>query len=296
MNGTNASFYHAGLPHQLRMARQESWIKSETRVMVCTNAFGMGIDKSNVRFVAHYDIPDTLENYYQEAGRAGRDEKKAYAVLLYYDNEVKELKNQMAVKYPPLTEVKKVYQCLANYFQLAAGSGQGIAFDFDIADFIKKFNLGSILTVNALKVLEQENFITYSEQFYKPATAVFTTTKSELEEFEKASPDFTPIIKGLLRTHEGIFDYPASLNIGQLSGFINLSETQIVQGLQKLHGFGIIEFSPQKDKPQIIFLHNRAVVADLKIDITNLNLRKKAYENRLNAMMSFIEKKTYLPK
>lgn len=291
MNGMNAGFYHAGLPYEMRMTRQESWIKSETRIMVCTNAFGMGIDKSDVRFVAHYDVPDALENYYQEAGRAGRDEKKAYAVLLYHDNEIKELKKQTDLKYPPLPEIKNVYKCLANYFQLAAGGGQGISFDFEIADFIKKFNLGSILTLNAIKALEQEDLISYSEQFYKPATAVFTTAKHELEMFEIAHPDLSPIIKGLLRTHEGIFDYPAFLNISQLAAFINLNENDVLEGLQKLKGFGIIDYNPQKDKPQIIFLHNRSVVTDLKIDTTNLDKRKKAYEGRLNAMLNFIEKK-----
>jgi ATP-dependent DNA helicase RecQ len=291
MNSMNAGFYHAGLPHDMRMTRQESWIKSETRIMVCTNAFGMGIDKSDVRFVVHYDVPDALENYYQEAGRAGRDEKKAYAVLLYHDNEIKELKKQTDLKYPPLPQIKNVYKCLANYFQLAAGGGQGIYFDFEIADFIKKFKLGSISTLNAIKVLEQEDLISYSEQFYKPATAVFTTTKHELESVETAHPDLSIIIKGLLRTHEGIFDYPAFLNISQLAAFINLDENDVLTGLQKLKGSGILEYNPQKDKPQITFLHDRSVVTDLKIDTTNLNKRKQAYEGRLNAMIDFIEKK-----
>ncbi len=289
MNNINAGFYHAGLPHQIRMTRQESWIKNETRIMVCTNAFGMGIDKSEVRFVVHYDVPDALENYYQEAGRAGRDEKKAYAVLLYHDNDIKELKKQTDLKYPPIAEIKSVYKSLANYFQLAAGGGEGMSFDFDILDFIKKFNLGSIATLNAIKILEQENLLNYSEQFYKPATAVFTTTKNELEAFETTSSELSPIIKGLLRTHEGIFDYPAFLNINQLAIFINLSEKDVLNGLQKLQGFGIIDYSPQKDIPQIIFLHNRAVVTDLKIDSTNLNKRKQAYESRLKAMIEFIE-------
>ncbi|MEO7802528.1 MAG: ATP-dependent DNA helicase RecQ [Ginsengibacter sp.] len=291
MNSMNAGFYHAGLPHEMRMMRQESWIKSETRIMVCTNAFGMGIDKSDVRFVVHYDVPDALENYYQEAGRAGRDEKKAYAVLLYLDNEIKELKKQTELKYPPLAEIKNVYKSLANYFQLAAGGGEGISFDFEIADFIKKFKLGSISTLNAIKALAQENLISYSEQFYKPATAFFTTTKAELESFEISHADLSPIIKGLLRTHEGIFDYPAFLNISQLAAFINLNENDVLASLQTLKSFGLIDYNPQKDKPQIIFLHNRSVVADLKIETANLNKRKKAYEGRLNAMINFIEKK-----
>ncbi|MEO7121485.1 MAG: ATP-dependent DNA helicase RecQ, partial [Ginsengibacter sp.] len=172
INGIKASHYHAGLSSELRNARQEDWINNKTRIMACTNAFGMGIDKPDVRTVVHYDVPDALENYYQEAGRAGRDEKKAYAVLLYNDSEISELKKQPAIRFPDLVTIKNVYGALVNYLQLPSGSGEDISYDFDINDFTKKFKLDIFTTNNVLKILGQEALISYSEQFFSPSTVV----------------------------------------------------------------------------------------------------------------------------
>lgn len=289
MNNINSDFYHAGLTNNERTAKQESWIKNETRIIACTNAFGMGIDKSNVRTVVHYDIPDALESYYQEAGRAGRDEKKAYVVLLYHQNELEDLVKQSAIRYPPFEEIKNVYKALVNYLQLPSGSGEGIYFDFDISDFIKKFNL-NVHTVNySLKVLEQEEFISYNEQIFLPSTVIFTINKDELNEFEKTYPDMEPVIKGLLRSYEGIFDYPSSIYENQLAGFIKKDVTVLKSDLKKLDQFGIIEYHSQKDKPQILFLRNRIHTEDLTINQDNLFKRKTAFEKRAMAMISYVK-------
>ncbi|MDB5222457.1 MAG: RecQ family ATP-dependent helicase [Chitinophagaceae bacterium] len=291
MNNINSDFYHAGLTNNERTTKQESWIKNETRIIACTNAFGMGIDKGNVRTVVHYDVPDALESYYQEAGRAGRDEKKAYAVLLYHQNELDDLEKQSAIRYPPFEEVKNVYKALVNYLQLPSGSGEGIYFDFDISDFIKKFKL-NIHTVNySLKVLEQEEFISYNEQIFLPSTVVFSINKDELNEFEKSYPELEPVVKGLLRSYEGIFDYSSSIYETQLSGFLKKDVAALKSDLKKLEQFGIIEYHPQKDKPQIQFLRNRINIEDFSINQNNLSKRKIAFEKRVKAMISYIQTK-----
>ncbi len=291
MNNINSDYYHAGLTNTERTTKQESWIKNETRIIACTNAFGMGIDKSNVRTVVHYDVPDALESYYQEAGRAGRDEKKAYAVLLFHQNELDDLEKQSAIRYPPFEEVKNVYKALVNYLQLPSGSGEGIYFDFDINDFVKKFNL-NIYTVNySLKVLEQEEFISYNEQIFLPSTVMFTCDKNHLQEFEKTYPDLETVIKGLLRSYEGIFDYPSSIYENQLAGFIKKDVAGLKSDLKKLQQFGVIEYHPQKDKPQIQFLRNRISTEDFTINQNNLSKRKIAFEKRLQAMIGYVKTK-----
>ena len=291
LNKINADFYHAGLTNIERTSKQESWIKNETRIIACTNAFGMGIDKSNVRTVVHYDVPNALESYYQEAGRAGRDDKKAYAVLLFHQTELNDLEKQSVVRYPAFEEVKNVYKAIVNYLQLPSGSGEAMYFDFDINDFIKKFKL-NIYTVNySLKILEQEEFIAYNEQVFLPATVVFCCDKKHLEEFQKTQADLEPVIKGLLRSYEGIFDYPSSIYENQLAGFIKKDLSVLKTDLKKLEQFGIIEYHPQKDKPQIQFLKNRVNVADFAINQNNLSKRKIAFEKRVKAMISYVKTK-----
>ncbi|HEY8690463.1 MAG TPA: ATP-dependent DNA helicase RecQ [Chitinophagaceae bacterium] len=291
MNNINSDFYHAGLTNIERTTKQESWVNNETRIIACTNAFGMGIDKSNVRTVVHYDVPDALESYYQEAGRAGRDEKKAYAVLLFHQTELDDLEKQSAIRYPPFEEIKSVYKALVNYLQLPSGSGEGIYFDFDINDFVKKFNL-NIYTVNySLKILEQEEFIYYNEQIFLPSTIVFTTDKNDLTVFERSYPDYEPVLKGLLRSYEGIFDYPSAIYENQLAGFVKKEVVELKSDLKKLQQFGIIEYHPQKDKPQIRFLRNRVNTEDFTINQTNLLKRKIAFEKRLQAMIRYVKTK-----
>ena len=177
--------YHAGLSSDVRTKRQEDWINNKIRIIACTNAFGMGIDKPDVRTVIHYDVPDALENYYQEAGRAGRDEKKAYAVLFFNEQEISDLKKQSAIRFPDMQKIKNIYSSLVNYFQLPSGAGEGLSFDFDINDFVKKFKLDAFAVNSVLKILEQEEFISYNEQFFSPSTVVFTTEKQNWNYLKK---------------------------------------------------------------------------------------------------------------
>ncbi|MDQ2721091.1 MAG: RecQ family ATP-dependent DNA helicase [Bacteroidota bacterium] len=287
LNGISADHYHAGLSNDERNSRQEDWINNKTRIISCTNAFGMGIDKPDVRTVIHYDVPDALENYYQEAGRAGRDEQKAYAVLFYNDLELNELKKQSAIRFPSKEMIRKVYAALCNYFQLASGCGEGVSYDFDINNFVKKFNLEAFVVNSALKILEQEELISYSEQFFSPSTIEFTVSKSDLELFEKNYPQYDEVIKGLLRFYEGIFDFPASINETQLSKFVSIKKDSLINSLNDIQRMGIITYTPQKEKPQIQFLQNRVNASDLIINEKNILKRKHAFEKRLEAMVDY---------
>ena len=289
MNGISADYYHAGLTSEERNRKQEAWINSSTRVIACTNAFGMGIDKPDVRVVVHYDVPDALENYYQEAGRAGRDGQKSYAVLLYNQAEINELTIQSEIRYPSLEMIRKVYGAICNHFQLPSGQGEGLSYDFDINTFVKNFNLQSFVVNNVLKILEQEELITYSEQFFSPPKVVFTTNREELELFENSYPQYDEIIKALLRSYEGVFDFPASINEDQLSRFLSLDRSTISARLKELHRLGILEYTPQKERPQVIFLHDRTRSENLVINEKNLLRRKKAFEKRLDAMIRFTQ-------
>jgi ATP-dependent DNA helicase RecQ len=287
LNGISADYYHAGLSNEERNKKQEDWINNKTRIIACTNAFGMGIDKPDVRTVVHYDVPDALENYYQEAGRAGRDGKKSYAVLLYNEAELNQLKKQADIKFPSKEIIRKIYGALCNFFQLPSGSGEGKSYDFDINTFAKNFNLDAYTINSVLKILEQEELITYSEQFFSPPTVEFTVDKNALNLFEQSLPKYDEVIKGLLRSYDGIFDFPCAINEDQLSKFIPVKRDQLSLMLHELKAYNIIDYTPQKEKPQIYFIQNRVKAEDLFINIKNILKRKEAYQKRLNSMIDF---------
>lgn len=289
LNKINADYYHAGITADERTEKQDAWIQNEVRVMTCTNAFGLGIDKPDVRTVIHYDAPECLESYYQEAGRAGRDGKKAYAVLLYHSSDLEALETMPDKRYPPIASIKKVYQDLANYLQLPVGTGEMQYFDFDLQAFVKNFQLDTYLVNNTLKILEQEGHCHLSENLFLPARIQFIVDKDSLYAFELSYPDLEPIAKTLLRTYQGIYDNRTAIFEKQLSRILRIPIEEIKLQLIKLHQHGIIEYLPQKEKPQIYFLLNRAPAEYLHIDQDLYLKRKKQYQKRLDAMLDFIQ-------
>ncbi len=292
LNNINADYYHAGLNNEDRNKKQENWISNKTRVIVCTSAFGMGIDKPDVRVVVHYDVPDCLENYYQEAGRAGRDGKRAYAVLLYNNKELENLQEQTNIRFPEEEDIKQVYISLMNQLQIPAGTGEGISYDFDIASFSTAFKLNILTATYAIKALEQEDIISFNEVFFKPSTIVFTSSKEELNDFENQHPGLEPLLKGLLRSYEGIFDFPATIYETQLAKFLQADTGSLKKELKKLNDFGIISYTPQKDKPQITLLQNRMYADNYTINAAGYLKRKQNFEERVNAMINYIKKPT----
>ena len=290
MHGIQADYYHAGLTSDDRNKKQEAWIKNETRVIVCTNAFGMGIDKPDVRTVIHADVTDCLENYYQEAGRAGRDRKKAYAVLLYSDKELAELQLLPDVHFPSLEDIRIVYQSVMNYLQVPSSYGEGNYYDFDITDFIKKFKHDSQLVVYALKALEQEELLSFNEQVFLPAKIFFTANKELLYDFEKNNPKLEPLIKALLRTYSGIFDQLVPVHEKTIAFLLHKDLDEVINDLKRLHNFGIIQYIPQKDSPQLYFMQNRIKAEDLRIDMVNYKKRKEQYRKRIETLLEYVKK------
>jgi ATP-dependent DNA helicase RecQ len=287
-----SDFYHAGLDQETRKQKQEDWIKGQTSIMVCTNAFGMGIDKANVRIVIHADVPDCLENYYQEAGRAGRDGQPAKAILLYQEQELEELKALPDVKYPSIYKIRKVYHALGNYFQLPIGAGKGENLNFNLEDFIIKFKLDLNEVVYSLQALKQEEIISYLEKTFSPSSVQFISNRNRIENFEALHLDLEPIIKALLRTYGGIFDGPVNINETQLAWILKRDIITIKEQLLALHQSGIIEYLPKNDKPQICYLQERIKSEELQINHENYLLRKKEYTGRIKSIINYTKDDT----
>lgn len=289
LQGISADFYHAGLTQSIREQKQLSWIQNKTRVMVCTNAFGMGIDKPDVRTVIHHDIPDCLENYYQEAGRAGRDEKRAYAILLWQQKDLITLEKNGELKFPPIPVIKEVYQAIADFLQIAVGNGEGIYYDFDFNQFITHFKLDALLVVNVLRILEQEGHIEFNEQIFLPTQVNFCTDSATLAQFEVMYPSLEPLIQALLRTYAGIFYNRISIYEQSLARICRTDIATIIIQLKQLHAQGIIEYLPKKETPQIHFILNRASAQFLHIQQEHYLERKKLHTKRIATILEYAQ-------
>jgi ATP-dependent DNA helicase RecQ len=288
MHGLSASYYHAGLAQPERAKRQQEWIDNKTRIIVCTNAFGMGIDKPDVRIVVHIDAPDGLESYYQEAGRCGRDGEKAYAVLLYDEKDIEELQGLHLVRYPSFPIIQSVYEALVNYLQIPVHSGQDRSFNFRFDEFIRNFKLGAHQALYSMQALESDGWIDHNEKAFTPATLVFTTSKALLYEFYKSHPEHETTLTTLLRTYEGVFDYPAFVSESLLVKLLRKDEDEIKSELQKISSYGIIRYTAINDAPQITFRKNRVATVDLKINLTAYNKRKEIFIDRVKKMVQYI--------
>ncbi len=286
-NKISADFYHAGLAPEIRSAKQDAWIAGKTRIMVCTNAFGMGIDKADVRSVVHLDLPDSLEAYFQEAGRAGRDGKKSYATLLYAPNDKASLERNFEISFPPLKEIRRVYQALGSYFQLASGSGMGQSFDFDINDFCSNFKLDVLPAFSCLKILEQEGWITMNESVYLPSSFMVLVTREQLYDFQLKNPSLDLIVKTLLRVTEGAFSNFVNLNENSVANFLKMKADDFIAALHRFHKEGVIDYRPSKDKPQLVFTQDRVDAENLTIDQKQYNFRKERQAQRIEKAIAY---------
>ncbi len=284
LNQIPSEYYHAGLPAGVRAERQQRWIRGETRIMACTTAFGMGIDKPDVRVVIHRDTPPSLESYYQQSGRAGRDGNASRAVLLFEPEEFRRLKSSLEQKYPAPALIRKIYQAVSNYLQLPEGSGEMQQFDFDLERFARTFGINALDARHALRILEMDGMIRLSDKMYQPSQAMFLVRGDALGDFEKGHPDAEPLTQCLLRNFPGITDGLVAVREGMIARALYGSSREIGLRMQELDRAGILRYLPRSDHPQILFLQDRVPSEDLELDLEGLNRRKTADLARLRSM------------
>ncbi len=288
-NGISAHYYHAGLTHQSKDKKQKEWMNDAVQVMVCTNAFGMGIDKPNVRLVVHMDAPDSIEAYFQEAGRAGRDGIKAYAVLLWTAADKSRLKKNVTVSFPEKEVVYRVYNALGNFFQLAAGHGEESMHDFDMIKFCKAYHFNMLTVFNSLKILQRAGYIEYSEEANLPSRAHFIVQKIDLYNFQVKNEQFDSFIKLLLRSYTGFFTEYVVINEQLLAQRANVSVDLVYQYLNKLNHLKIIHYIPHKKTPLIQYISAREEVRYMRLPHEVYRDRKKQYEERIQSVIEYAE-------
>ncbi|MBK7132415.1 MAG: RecQ family ATP-dependent DNA helicase [Bacteroidales bacterium] len=291
-NGVSADFYHAGLSDELRDKKQASWTLGETRVIVATNAFGMGIDKPDVRFVIHWDIPDSLENYFQESGRAGRDNKPASAVLLFSPADKSRLIDNTRKKFPPVDKIKDIYEAVCNFLEVPLGAGKDNVYDFNMAAFVSKYRLPVIETYNSLQFLQREGYMEFTEEINNPSRVHFIVSRDDLYKFQVANESFDGFIKLLLRSYTGMFSEYVAINEEALSKKSAATRDTIYQYLVKLSAFHIISYIPGKKTALVIFTEERLERKALLISPENYLHVKEKYEVRLNKMIDYAESET----
>ncbi len=288
MNNIDAEFFHAGLTGLERDAKQNAWMKERTRVIVSTNAFGMGIDKPNVRFVVHIDLPDSPEAYFQEAGRAGRDGYKAYAVLLYQESDLAELEQFHKRSFPPLETIKKIYNSLGNYFQLAMGSGKDQSFSFDLLGFSRHYAFDPFVVFNTLGFLEREGYIATSEALSNPSRLMFTLDNESLYRFQVANPKYNAFVKLLLRSYTGLFSEFGKINEKDIAARAGISEESAIKLLQEMHNMQVLHYQRQNKNPMITFIEERMPASSMSVSKEVYREREKFARKRMQAMTNYV--------
>ncbi len=288
----SSDYYHAGLDMDIRNQKQEKWTHNEIRVMVATNAFGMGIDKDNVRIVVHLSTPTSLESYFQEAGRAGRDGTLAYAILLTNKSDRIDLSRFILSQFPTVQEIRDCYQKIADYFHIAVDTAEGESFEFDINDFCERYNLKIYKTYNILKYLEKEEFIKLTDSIHSPSKLHFIVDNTELYRFQVANVHYDSFIKLLLRSYSGLFENYVTINEQTLSSRFNSPPDQILDLLEKLQQLEILKYLPRTNAPKLVFTKNRAEASTLRISEEILEKRKELKKQKMESIIAYAENST----
>ena len=288
-NGISADYYHAGLNNETRSERQDKWKEGLCRVIVATNAFGMGIDKPDVRFVIHLDAPDTLEAYFQEAGRAGRDLQTSYAVLLYEKADRSQLEQRIRVSFPEPDMIRRVYKALGNYLQITIDGGQDMSLDFSLERFVSTYKFEMLTAYHALKLIEREGYIQYNEDPQIAAKVHFLVLRDDLYKFQVASEEFDRFIKLLLRSYTGFFSQYVSIDEALLAKNAKVSIDVIYEYLKQLDKMKIIDYIPRRKNSVITYLCGRIDEKHLTISAANYKVRKQIKEEHVAAVIRYAE-------
>lgn len=286
-NEITATFYHAGLNNDVKDQRQRSWLSGESRVMVATNAFGMGIDKPDVRLVIHVDLPDSPEAYFQEAGRAGRDGQKAYAVLLYAKSDKATLSKRITDTFPDKEYIRKVYEDVNYYFQMAMGDGLGCTFAFNLDEFCRNFKHFPVQADSALKILTRAGYLEYTDEQDNASRILFTIHRDELYKLRETDPETEKLINVILRSYTGLFTDYAYINEDSLAIRSGLTRQRIYEILLMLPRRHILHYIPRKKTPYIIYTRERQEAGRLAITRDIYEERKESYITRIKAMTEY---------
>lgn len=288
-NNVSSTFYHAGLTSEERSLRQQQWLNGQAKVMVATNAFGMGIDKPDVRFVVHLDLPESPEAYFQEAGRAGRDGNPSGALLYWNPKDIDDLERNFEASYPPLSEIRRTYQALANMYEIPVGAGAGVTFIFDQEKLCKTYKLEAIKVFNSLKFLEKEGYLAISEAVFTPSRIKIIATNDVLYNFQVQNPKLEDFIKTVLRMYAGLFDEYVRIKEKEIARRATKTEAEVIFLLKELEKKELLNYIPQNDRPVFTMLLPRVDAKTLHISPEHLAERKKTESQRVHAMIGFIQ-------
>jgi len=287
--GFQATSYHAGMAKDNREVAQNEWMQNKKSVIAATTAFGMGIDKPDVRTVLHYDAPEHIEGYYQEAGRAGRDGMPSQAILLYNSSDIKRLEESLALQFPHEAYLRSIYQAVTEYLQIPIGAEPDQYYDFDVQDFCNKFKLESIPASYALKLLAQEGLWTITEAVFRPATIHFTIDRRVLDDILQRYPTLGYISTTLLRLYGTIFHYPTTVRLKAVAKHIKMGVDEVEQAVVQLQNMDILVYNKPRDSAQLFFHHLRVDSRHLHIDLQRIHMLRTRHKARTDAMVSFLQ-------
>ncbi len=286
--GISATFYHAGLDAKTRDQRQDLWMKGRVKVIAATNAFGMGIDKPDVRLVIHMDLPDSIEAYFQEAGRAGRDLKPSEAFLLVSPADIQKLQDNLAQSFPELDRIKLIYNALGNYFNIPVGAGENVSYPFVLTDFANRYGFNIVEVFHTLKILEKEGFLVLSDSFDEPSKVMVKASRDDIYGFQVNNPQYGELIKCMLRSLPGVMTDFVKINEETLAKKTGLTAEKVQEQLKKLESYNFLSYAPRNDKPQILFLSEFVDTKHFGLSNENYYDRKKDAEERVKAVVDFV--------
>jgi ATP-dependent DNA helicase RecQ len=288
-SGISCTYYHAGLTHEERDAAYRSWLHGTNRVICATNAFGMGIDKPDVRMVLHAGVPQSMEAYFQEAGRAGRDGKKSHAVVLYHHGDIEDLSQRVEQRYPEPDTIRKVYRSIASHIQLAMGAGLGETYAIDLTEISRKYDIPYATCVFSLQILALAGLVEFEEKSWQPSKVMLLVNKNDLYSFQVANPRWDTFIRTLLRSYGGLFEQYIQIREGDLARNLNTSSTGVKDALLKLKELGVVDYTPHTDEPKLTFLTGRLREEEIRLASEIYSERKKHEKDRAEAMKHYLQ-------